>query len=120
MAALAWREQEVPALLALGWVVSMYDARWQRARAAYLREHPLCVPCQEAGRTEPATVVHHKTPHRGDMLLFWDTDNWQGRCRTCHDDAAGPEATGRAETYRGCDLNGEPLDPKHRWNAANA
>ena len=35
-------------------------------RAAYLARHPLCVPCEAAGRLEPATVVDHVVPHRGD------------------------------------------------------
>ena len=49
-----------------------YGPRWRRARAAYLARHPLCVPCQAAGRLVPATVVDHVVPHRGDQRLFWD------------------------------------------------
>ena len=54
-----------------------YGPRWRRARAAYLARHPLCVPCEEAGRLAPATVVDHVVPHRGDQKLFWDEANWQ-------------------------------------------
>lgn len=61
-----------------------YDSRWQRARAAYLRAHPLCVMCQAAGHVEPATVVDHIEPHRGDRQLFWDEANWQSLCAHCH------------------------------------
>lgn len=93
-----------------------YTARWQKARAAYLRQHPLCVPCERAGLTTPATVVHHVIPHRGDYALFWDEANFEARCRVCHTDAQGPEATGRRETYRGAALDGTPLDPGHIWN----
>jgi 5-methylcytosine-specific restriction enzyme A len=62
-----------------------YGPRWRRARQAYLARHPLCVPCEAAGRLEPATVVDHVVPHRGDTVLFWDEANWQGLCKRCHD-----------------------------------
>jgi len=61
-----------------------YNSRWQRARLAYLRAHPLCVKCRAEGRVEVATVVDHIIPHRGDWELFWDRDNWQSLCETCH------------------------------------
>ena len=62
-----------------------YGPRWRRARAAYLTRHPLCVPCQAAGRVVSAMVVDHVVPHRGDPVLFWDEANWQGLCKPCHD-----------------------------------
>src|SRR5918996_225875 len=62
-----------------------YGPRWRRARAAYLARHPLCGPCREAGRLEPATVVDHRVPHRGDPVLFWDEANWAALCKRCHD-----------------------------------
>ena len=62
-----------------------YDYRWQKARAAFLRAHPLCRSCQSAGRIESATVVDHIKPHRGNDALFWDHDNWQALCKACHD-----------------------------------
>lgn len=62
-----------------------YDSRWQAARKAYLHSHPLCVRCQAEGRLTRATVVDHIIPHRGDPALFWDRDNWQALCKSCHD-----------------------------------
>ena len=96
-----------------------YSARWERVRKLYLREHPLCVPCQRAGLVQVATVVHHKTPHRGDSTLFEDTDNWEGRCATCHSGDAQRAEKGGPDQYRGCDVNGVPLDPAHRWAHQN-
>jgi 5-methylcytosine-specific restriction endonuclease McrA len=61
-----------------------YDYRWQKARAAWLKEHPLCVFCEANGRVEAATTVDHKIPHRGDKHLFWDRSNWQSLCTNCH------------------------------------
>ena len=61
-----------------------YGPRWRRARQAFLARHPLCVMCAAAGRLEPATVVDHIVPHRGDTRLFWNKANWQSLCRPCH------------------------------------
>ncbi|MCG2586507.1 HNH endonuclease signature motif containing protein [Massilia sp. TS11] len=80
-----------------------YGYKWQQARAAYLKAHPLCVFClRDAGVTATelpdqiaqcvekriappmASVVDHKVAHRGDMKLFWDRDNWQSLCPSCH------------------------------------
>lgn len=61
-----------------------YDYRWQKARAAFLKAHPLCANCEGAGRVTVATVVDHRLPHRGDKALFWNSDNWQSLCATCH------------------------------------
>jgi len=62
-----------------------YDRQWRKARAQYLSEHPLCVDCDRQGRVIEATIVDHKTPHRGDLELFWDVTNWQPLCKSCHD-----------------------------------
>jgi len=32
----------------------------------------------------PATVVDHRIPHRGDKRLFWDRNNWEPLCASCH------------------------------------
>lgn len=55
-----------------------YDSAWDRARIAFLKKHPLC----HCGAF--ATVVDHKTPHKGDMTLFWDRKNWQSLCQHHH------------------------------------
>lgn len=65
-----------------------YDSKWERERAAFLLSRPRCErvidgrPCNE-----PATLVHHLEPHRGDRKLFWSRSNWSPRCRPCHDRA---------------------------------
>jgi len=64
-----------------------YDARWQKYRAAFLREHPLCeCPDCQAGRlrVRAASVVDHIIPHRGDPVLFWDPANHQAMAADCH------------------------------------
>lgn len=72
-----------------------YDARWRKARLAYLAEHPLCAWCEAKGRVTAASVVHHRVAHRGDAALFWDEANWEALCAPCHDvDAQREEARG--------------------------
>lgn len=61
-----------------------YGSAWQRARARFLREQPLCVACGERHVISAATEVDHIVPHRGDMSLFWQESNWQPLCKSCH------------------------------------
>jgi len=63
----------------------LYNNRaWRRTRAAHLAEHPLCVHCLADGVTQPARVVDHIDPHRGDRRKFWDGANLQSLCQGCH------------------------------------
>ena len=66
-----------------------YDGRWQKARAIFLKQHPLCAFCLAEGKVVPATVVDHIIPHRGDQRLFWDQTNWEPLCKKCHDKKTG-------------------------------
>ncbi|WP_330547708.1 HNH endonuclease [Caminicella sporogenes] len=61
------------------------SSSWQRLRKKVLTKHPLCVECEEKGRLTPATVVDHIVPHHGNEALFWDEDNLQSLCKSCHD-----------------------------------
>lgn len=62
-----------------------YGWRWQQARIPHLQRNPLCAECLRQARIEPATVVDHIIPHKGDQALFWNTSNWQSLCKPCHD-----------------------------------
>lgn len=66
-----------------------YGSRWRAARGRFLRKHPLCAECLRQGKLSPATVVDHVIPHRGNMQLFWDENNWQALCKRCHDQKTG-------------------------------
>ncbi|WP_027016587.1 HNH endonuclease signature motif containing protein [Comamonas composti] len=83
--------RRVPTMQAGGWRTSDqtaaqrgYGYKWQKARAQWLREHPLCVMCEAEGRVTAATVVDHIQAHRGDQALFWRHSNWQSLCCTHH------------------------------------
>lgn len=61
-----------------------YDTRWDKAAAAFKAEHPLCLGCQAIGQVKVATVVDHVEPHRGDMVKFWSSANFQPSCAWHH------------------------------------
>lgn len=66
-----------------------YNAEWRIERRRFLNVHPLCAECMKENRLTAATVVDHIVPHRGDMKLFWDRNNWQPLCKDCHDKKTG-------------------------------
>jgi 5-methylcytosine-specific restriction protein A len=66
-------------------MIDIYQsARWKRERLAFLIDHPLCVDCKAEGYVVAATDVDHETPHRGNMVLFWDQSMWRPRCHSHH------------------------------------
>jgi 5-methylcytosine-specific restriction protein A len=64
----------------------MYDRHWHKASAAYRSENPWCADPFKVHRErfELAAETDHIIPHRGNYELFWDPNNWQGLCRSCH------------------------------------
>jgi 5-methylcytosine-specific restriction enzyme A len=61
-----------------------------------------------------ATVVNHRTPHKGNLALFFSVENWEACCKPCHDRDI------RFEEERGFrkDIgeDGWPLDERHPAN----
>ena len=58
----------------------MYKSkRWQNYRKKYLAINRVCYCCGN-----PATVIDHIEPHRGDAKLFWKIDNFLPLCAPCH------------------------------------
>ena len=88
----------------------IYGSRWDKARRAFLAHHPLCVMCQQQGKTVAASAVDHITPHKlkaalqsGNTVviaqaqgLFWDRRNWQPLC-TLHHNATKQRMEKRGE-----------------------
>jgi len=96
-----------------------YDSRWERARLVYLRQFPLCVKCEASGLFVAATVVDHIVPHRGDQVLFWDSENnWQSLCKSHHDSEKQSEERLGYSPRIGAD--GWPLDPAHPANTGKS
>lgn len=60
-------------------------SRWQRLRTSVLNRD--AYTCRKCGGIECDTsrlVADHILPHRGDEVLFWDDQNLQVLCVTCH------------------------------------
>lgn len=69
------------------------------------------------GKSRPATVANHKTPHRGDRKLFFYGE-LESACKNCHDQAIQrAEGEGFA---REIDGEGWPIDPKHPFNVTTS
>lgn len=78
-----------------------YGRKWEAARLAFLRAHPLCecVDCKGGElRVMAASVVDHIVPHRGDPALFWNSNNWQAMAKQCHDRKTAREDGGFGNT----------------------
>jgi len=73
-----------------------YGAHWQRRRAMWLAEHPLCVDPDgvHEGSVVLATDVDHIVPKRLDGAD--DETNFQSLCHACHSRKTLREITGRA------------------------
>lgn len=68
------------------WRAWYKTARWQKLRWWVLvRDLFTCQRCKRVEGNTRLLVADHKQPHRGDERLFWDPENLQCLCKTCHD-----------------------------------
>jgi 5-methylcytosine-specific restriction protein A len=58
--------------------------RWHRLRAEVRMAEPFCRACLAEGRNVLMTDVDHIVPHDGDAGRFWDRNNLQSLCKSCH------------------------------------
>ena len=70
------------------------SAAWRAVRAAFLREHPLCVQCAARGRVVAAVVVDHVVPIKDGGARF-DTGNCQALCISHHNAKTASETARR-------------------------
>ena len=65
-----------------------YDGDWERLRARFLAQHPLC-QCERCDdgrkRVVPANVVNHIIDIRDDPTKRLDWNNLQSMAKRCHD-----------------------------------
>lgn len=61
------------------WHYLYQTAEWRRRSKAFLKKYPFCFICGA-----PSTITDHIVPHRGDLTLFWNEENWQPMCQRCH------------------------------------
>lgn len=82
--------------------------RWLKLRERVLTEQPLCVFCLLSEEIEPATVVDHIKPHKGNEELFWDEANLQPLCKPHHD--GDKQRMERGQTIVRFGSDGWPID----------
>lgn len=94
-------------------------ARWQRLREAHLALSPLCIGCEAIGRFVLANTVDHVIPISEGGPAFPAHDGLNSYCASCHGakTARGAEAGAvrSSKPRKGCDADGNSLDPKHPW-----
>ena len=93
--------------------------QWKDLRArALLRDLYTCQRCKvplKRGTMHPqSAVVHHIKAHKGDPALFFDINNLQSVCWSCHSGAIQSEEVRGYDTTIGPD--GYPIDPNHPGN----
>ena len=86
-----YRDQNAP------WRAWYKTSRWQRLRWQVLTDAMFtCAMCRRLEGLSRNLVADHIRPHRGNDALFWDRENLQCLCRSCHDrDKQRLERTGK-------------------------
>lgn len=82
------------------WLYLYKSARWQAMRDAQLRKDPLCCKCRKQNRLTPADTADHIKPHHGNPDLFYNADNMQSMCASCHSRKTASEDAGFGNPMR--------------------
>ena len=61
-----------------------HSRKWRRLRNRHLAANPLCVRCLADGFTAGAEQVDHRVPAHLAPDRFFDPDNLQSLCASCH------------------------------------
>lgn len=68
------------------WRAWYKTSAWQRLRWEVLKAARFtCARCNRVEGKTRLLVADHKVPHRGNHATFWDRDNLQCLCKSCHD-----------------------------------
>jgi len=95
-------------------------AAWQRLRKAKLAANPVCEACERRGRTVLAKAVDHVVAINKGGEPFPPLTGLMSMCEPCHNSKTGRMDRGNskgASRFKGCDVNGDPLDPEDDWYA---
>jgi 5-methylcytosine-specific restriction enzyme A len=68
-----------------------HSHRWRKLRAYVLAQEPLCRECRAKKIVTAATDVDHIVTARQDDSLFYDIDNLQPLCGSCHKSKSAKE-----------------------------
>ena len=93
-----------------------HTKQWRSLRGLVLTRHNFrCQRCKVTltnGRSDPrSAIVHHIKPHKGNLTLFYDPDNLEAVCWSCHSGAIQSQEALGYDTTIGAD--GWPVDAKH-------
>jgi 5-methylcytosine-specific restriction enzyme A len=86
--------------------------RWRRRSKLEKAKSPLCIRCEEQGRTTPAEVSHHINSFRNIQDFL--TAPVLSLCRRCHELEHGRGDQKHFSKEIG--LDGFPVDPAHEFN----
>jgi 5-methylcytosine-specific restriction protein A len=73
--------------------------------------------CRTGERSIRTATVDHVVPHRGDLVLFYDPDNLQLLCGSCH--SGQKQRTEKSGFSTAVGLDGFPIDANHPANVAD-
>lgn len=96
---------------------------WQRLRQAKLSAKPICEVCERRGRTALADAVDHIVAIAKGGDPFPPLDGLMSLCASCHNSKTARMDRGNskgASRFKGCDVDGNPLDDEDGWWAAPA
>lgn len=96
---------------------------WQRLRAAKLSAKPICEVCERRGRTALADAVDHVVAIAKGGPAFPPLAGLMSLCASCHNSKTARMDRGNskgASRFKGCDVDGNPLDDEDGWWAAPA
>lgn len=89
---------------------------WARLRRLKLATHPLCEMCLSRAKIEPAVAVDHIVAISAGGDPFPGLDALMSLCTSCHNRKTNVvEQQGKTLFEKGCDIDGNPLDPRHPW-----
>jgi 5-methylcytosine-specific restriction protein A len=71
-----------------------YTSKWSKESKYFLAMNPWCAECLKKGIYTAATETDHIIPHKGNLKLFWDRNNWQPLCHSCHSKKTATEDGG--------------------------
>ena len=94
---------------------------WAALRRAKLQETPLCEACTRMGQIVAASHVDHRVAIAAGGPAFPTLDGLASLCPSCHATKTNaedrPDRRAGAGVYRGCGVDGLPLDPAHPFVA---
>src|SRR5262245_61073840 len=88
---------------------------WKRLRRYKLWLSPLCEPCKRRGRAVSATVVDHIHAISDGGPAFPGLDGLMSMCAPCHNTKTNAleREGGKGVAFKGCDVDGLPIDAAH-------